>query len=255
MTAYVISFLIGLLLILVFLSTFQTGYDRKSTILLVAGAVAAVALIVMASFSFNIWITGLLGVAVLFLLSVLLVPRLQTTEDFEEDYDLYEELSATELKSEEERLEEEPRIEQEEQTLPVVEDNNEQTEEPAEEESTEEETLQIEVDDEREETLHEEATVDSTESRVQSDWDELDFEDELLAHRRKSFQPEPPENKEVKEENQQERNLEELIEWGEEPDQSQTDAAPKDEKDSVEIDMDDYEIPELDLEEDSETRR
>ena len=81
---------------------------------------------------------------------------------------------------------------------------------------------------------------------------EIDFEDELLANRKKSVDSEGstyPENEPIKEEIP-ERNFDELLELEDEEIDSYKEKK-KTEQRKIDIDMDDFEIPEMDLKEDS----
>ena len=276
LTIQIISFILAACILILFVSRIRTGYDKKSTWVLLSSSILITLLVVATSVVFNWFTTILLAVLITALTSILLLPRLRKEEHEQEESlwfgedesqpvvvqnDLQE--SAEELVESElvEDGEEEEWYEEKKQDG-VNEDQNTINYDGADDEAA----AMVEIEERtEEEPIVESPPLNITEISSINEKEELepkptssgdlvdiDFEDELLANRKKSVDNEDstyPENEPIKEE-MHERNFDELLELEDEEIDSYKEEK-KTERRAIDIDMDDFEIPEMDLEEDS----
>ncbi|MBA2173438.1 DUF4229 domain-containing protein [Halobacillus locisalis] len=274
LTIQIISFVLAACILILFVNRMRTGYDKKSTWMLLSSSILITLLVVATSVVFNWFTTILLALLITGLISILLLPRLRKEEHEQEESLWFEEDESqpvavqNELQRSEEELVEIELVEdgekeesyEEEKQDGINEDQNTINYDGADDEAA----AMVEIEERTEEepivespplNITESASINGKEEQEpkptsSADLVDIDFEDELLANRRKSVDDENytyPESEPIKEE-MPERNFEELLELEDEEIDTYREEK-KTEKRKIDIDMDDFEIPEMDLDE------
>ncbi|WP_079479517.1 hypothetical protein [Halobacillus salinus] len=257
MVIQLVFLLIAAIILVIAMNFVKTDYDNKSKWILFGSAVSIAIITIFSSYTFGLFVSLLLVMLVIGLISILIFPRLSKVGD-----DQYDDIRFVAPIDEEKNVGDNARVAGEEwkerNTSVNANPYPGRTVEMESEQKDDEIEERMEVQEERVETFEEDngalEPISETAQPAPSiplEESELDFEDELLANRRSIMEEERLDNDtgQIYEEDPN-RNFEDLRELDEQ-EVSEEEKESNPEERSIDFDMDDFEIPELDLEEDS----